>query len=248
MRRRAVIHHPTPPPGPSPAPMQGTGTLWREVEAVGEGLRLLWAWRRLARAPRGPAGAVMTFPGYGASERVMAPLGAYLRARGHAVRPWGLGVNQGDPEGDTWRALPRVRALHEATGRRVTLVGWSLGGVVAREVARELPGAVERVVTYGTPVVGGPTYTVAAGVWGPDECARIGALSALREAEEPLQVPVTAIFTRGDRVVHWAATVDRRSPRAHHVEVRSTHVGMGFDPDVWEVIAASVEGRLPVAA
>jgi dienelactone hydrolase len=121
--------------------------------------------------------------------------------------------------------------------RPVDLVGWSLGGTIARETARLVPQAVGQVVTYGTPVVGGPTHTLGASAYGRAECERISALIRQLDAESPIAVPMTAIFTRRDSVVSWGACIDHSSPVVHHVEVGSTHFSMGIDPDVWRVVA-----------
>ena len=167
----------------------------------------------------------------------MAPLRRYLRWVGHDAQGWGLGVNTGNPERDTTILAEQVAALHGQTGRKVSLVGWSLGGVIARETARAVPHAVSRVITYGTPAIGGPTYTLGAGAFGPAESSRIQQLIAELDRDSPITVPITAIFTRRDRVVSWPACIDRASLDVEHVEVRSTHAGMGLDPDVWQVVA-----------
>jgi pimeloyl-ACP methyl ester carboxylesterase len=132
----------------------------------------------------------------------------------------------------------------------VALVGWSLGGVIAREVAREHPEAVRCVVTYGTPVVGGPTFTRGANRVDPNERARITALVEQLDADRPIAAPVTALLSRRDGVVSWTACLDLVSPRVEHAEVRSTHVGMGIDPDVWLTVARalSVHGSAPGAS
>lgn len=170
----------------------------------------------------------------------MAPLRAYLRRLGHDARPWGLGTNEGEPEADAERLAEVVAQTAAHSGRPVALVGWSLGGTVAREAARIAPHHVRRVVTYGTPAVGGPTHTLGARAWGPDETRRIAALLAELDDTTPITVPITAIFTRGDRVVDWRACLDHHSPDVDHVEVDSTHLGMGIDPDVWLAVASAL--------
>lgn len=122
----------------------------------------------------------------------------------------------------------------------MNLVGWSLGGVVAREVARSRPELVHRVVTYGSPVLGGPTHTVGAASIGPEECRRITELQEHLDATNPIQVPITAIFTRNDGAVDWRARIDRSSVDVTMVEVASTHVGLGIDPDVWITAARAL--------
>jgi dienelactone hydrolase len=123
-------------------------------------------------------------------------------------------------------------------GGRVRCVGWSLGGNLAREAARERPELVERVVTFGTPAVGGPKYTSVARMYrqrGLDLDA-IEARFAERE-RVPIRVPVTAIYSRRDGVVAWRACIDRSTPDVEHVEVRGAHLGLGFHPAVYRVVA-----------
>ena len=122
-------------------------------------------------------------------------------------------------------------------GSPVSLVGWSLGGVIAREVARQHPEAVRRVITYGTPVVGGPMFTAVARPVGPEASVAARRVAERLDLESPIQVPLTVVFTKRDGIVSWEACIDRSSPYAEHVEVSSTHIGMGLDPDVWRVVA-----------
>lgn len=207
--------------------------------------RLLLATPRLAAAPRGDGSVVVDVPGWRAPEWSGAPLRTYLRWLGYHSSGWGLGINRGDPERDAELMTAKVIELAQRSGRPVALTGWSLGGVIAREVARQAPDAVRCVVTFGTPVVGGPTHTLGAGTYGPDECARVSRLIEQLDAEAPIAVPLTAILTRQDGVVAWAACVDRSSPRVRHVEVHSTHLGLGIDPDVWLSVARALAGQLP---
>jgi pimeloyl-ACP methyl ester carboxylesterase len=176
-------------------------------------------------------------PGWRAPPASMIPLRNFLRFLGHDARDWELGVNEGRPERDAPRLAEQVNRIASAAGRPVTLVGWSLGGTVARETARQAPAAIAQVITYGTPVVGGPTHTIGARSYGPEESARISALLEELDAAAPISVPITAIYTRRDGIVSWRACIDRTSPEVRHVEVSSTHISMGFDPDVWRVIA-----------
>lgn len=222
---------------PIAPPARGMRGEWR---AVREPLRLLKHRQRLAGAPRGDGRLTVDLPGYGTSERSMAPIRWFLRRKGHDARPWGLGVNRGKPASLRHRFLEVLEPMVEATGRPANLVAWSLGGVVAREAARLRPDLVHRVVCFGSPLVGGPKYTALAWQVPPEECDRIEALQGRLDAEDPVQVPVTTIYSRQDRVVDWRASLDRWSAQVAHVEVRSVHTGLGVDPDVWVAVAEAL--------
>jgi pimeloyl-ACP methyl ester carboxylesterase len=234
--RPAAMEVPSPPvdsPPDQPPDRGGLAAEWRTVLQVP---RLAAATPRLRAAPRGDRPVILV-PGWKSPEATMAPLRRWLAWLGHDARHWGLGVNQGDPQGDAARLAPRVAQLAREAGRPVALVGWSLGGVISREVARSHPDVVAQVVTYGTPAIGGPVHTVAAEAWSPAERARISAKVRAEDAANPIPVPITSIFTRRDHVVAWQAQLDHTSPDVRHVEVGSTHLSMGIDPDVWLTIA-----------
>lgn len=220
----------------APAAAPAMSRLWREVQAAPTILRIPAARRRLARAPRGDGHVLIDVPGWKAPEATGAPLRRYLRRQGYDARGWGLGVNTGTPEADALLLAERVVEL-AAGGSTVSLVGWSLGGVIVREVARQHPGSVRQVLTYGTPVIGGPTFTIGARSFGRSENERIAALNEQLDRDQPISTPLTVIFTRRDNVVRWQACLDHSSPDVQHFEVRSTHIGLTVDPDVWEVVA-----------
>lgn len=199
--------------------------------------RLALKGRSLRGAPRGDGRIAVALPGWKAPELTTAPLRGYLRSLGHDARSWGFGVNQGDVEAKRDEMVAKVRRLAEHSGRPVNLLGWSLGGVVAREVARTAPESVHRLAIYGSPVVGGPTHTAGVGTYEEQEVARIRELQAHLDATQPVTTPITAIFTRNDSVVDWRACIDRFSLDVTTVEVSSTHVGLGIDPDVWLTVA-----------
>jgi pimeloyl-ACP methyl ester carboxylesterase len=218
--------------------------------ALGEALvlrelpRLALRALQLAGAPRGHGQPVMALPGHSSSDAATAPLRGYLRRLGYDVRGWGLGTNHGDVNRLLRPVIDAVRRHHDVSGQPVHLLGWSLGGVLAREVARDQPEMVAQVITYGTPVVGGPTYTLAASSYGHERVRAIAEQVEQRN-RTPVPVPVTAFFSRRDRVVSWRACIDRHNAHAEHVEVASTHVGLGFDPDVWHGIATRLAHPSP---
>lgn len=170
----------------------------------------------------------------------MAPIRGFLRSRGHRAQGWGCGTIRDQVEESRDRFAGRLESLVGEVGRPANLVGWSLGGVIAREVARSRPDLVHRVVTFGTPAIGGPTYTAGASSFGREECRRIELLQGELDGADPITVPITAIFTKRDGVVDWRACIDRFSTDVRHVEVRSSHIGLGLDPDVWLATAAAL--------
>lgn len=227
--------------GPSgPPPTWATvGELTSPLAAV----RLMGAVPRLAAAPRGDGHLVVDIPGWRAPELSGAPLRAYLRRLGYDARGWGFGTNTGDPRRDVERLSSSLLDLVAAAGSPASLVGWSLGGVIAREVARRHPDAVRRVITYGTPVAGGAAYTSIARAYGRGGKIEVGVdadaakVARRLDARSPISVPLTVLFSRRDGVVAWQACLDRATPGVEHIEVSSTHIGMGVDPDVWTVVA-----------
>lgn len=182
-------------------------------------------------------------PGFGAGPASMRVMEAFLRRRGHRVRDWGLGRNTGEAKALRLKLASIVEESVAAHGEPVTLVGWSLGGFIAREFAREHPDRVRKVITLGSPVVGGPRYTATADWYRSqghdlDELER----TVAERYATPIKVPVTAIFSKRDGVVAWRACIDRWSPDVRHVEVSETHVGLGFAPRVLAIVANEIEG------
>lgn len=186
---------------------------------------------QLFRAPRGRASVVL-LPGFMASPASMAPLAAYLRFLGHRVRGWGLGRNLAGVEAmiDEFKA-----ELEAREDEPVALVAWSLGGVVARETAREMPDKVSQVITMGTPVVGGPKYTSVPPGMLTRESMSFDEIEqeVHRRNLQGLKQPITAMYSKSDGVVGWKAAVDIYNPHARNIEVSGTHLGLGTNPSVW---------------
>lgn len=191
---------------------------------------------KTARAAR-PRTAIL-LPGFGAGPRSMRVMESFLRRRGHRVRDWGLGVNNGDARKFRTQLESSVGESVTAHGEPVVLVGWSLGGYIAREYAREHPEGVRRIVTLGSPVIGGPRYT-ATSEWYRSQGHDLAEMERAVKSRyaTPLRVPVTAIYSKRDGIVAWRACIDRWSPDVRHIEVSETHVGLGFSPRVLGLVA-----------
>jgi pimeloyl-ACP methyl ester carboxylesterase len=197
---------------------------------------LLWRRADLLRQPRGHGEPVIVLPGFAADDMSTFVLRTYLRTIGYRVCGWGLGLNRGDVEAILPDVTKLVRKCADRHGQTVRLVGWSLGGVIAREVARDEPSLVERVVTMGSPVCGlrGTSSEHWLRLLGYDT-DRIQA-EIDRRNRIPLQVPCTAIYATYDGIVDRASCFDRWS-EVEHVEVRTTHIGLGLNAEVYRIIA-----------
>ena len=208
----------------------------REIRAIREPLRLLG--RRSQLRPRAQRErVVVTIPGVGSNGLAMAPLRRYLAAIGHEPYDWGQGRNDTrEFESLHQRLIAKVEDLNKRHGDSVDLIGWSLGGMLARATARSIPNSIGQVITYGTPVVGGPRYTIMADSFSPQDIANIEQRIKERRRSAPITVPVTAIYSRNDAVVAWEACIDPDDGSVEHVEVTSSHIGMNLDPDVWTTI------------
>jgi pimeloyl-ACP methyl ester carboxylesterase len=193
---------------------------------------------RLGIQERGAGQPIMVVPGFGASDSSTRVLRAYLQYLGYKTVGWGLGRNRGDVPRLLEMLTKRVAEFCQRQGTPVRLVGWSLGGYLAREVARDRADLVNRVITLGSPVVGGPKYT-AAGSYYQKLGHDLDEIEALVEERylDPITVPVTAIYSRSDGIVSWRACLDERSPDVEHVEVTGSHLSLGFSPEVLRIIA-----------
>lgn len=216
--------------------------LLREARGFFELPRLLLRIPTLTRQPRGRGQPVLVLPGYGAGDVSTVFLRSYLRLLGYRVRGLGRTKSADVPELLT-RVLKRVVSFAHRSRQEVRIIGWSLGGYLAREAARERPDLVKQVITLGTPVIGGPKYTVVA-----HRLRRRGididAIEAQIELRNKvlLTTPVTAIYSRVDAVVAWAACIDRRCLNVEHVEVDTTHLGLGISAEVFRIIAQRLAG------
>jgi len=214
---------------------------------------------------------IIVLPGIGATDSSTAPLRYFLQRNGYSAEGWGLGRNLGgrgminelDELSASWdvdrtkvhngegevpalcdRMLQRVERRVSELNSPVILIGCSLGGYVAREVARELTQSVVGVITMGSPAFGGPKFTSAAPIfkkrnidldWIEAEVAK--------RFSTPIEQPITAIFSKRDGVVGWQAAVDDLSPNVKHVEVDVSHIGLGLNAEVWNIVLNELESE-----
>ncbi|MGB5093580.1 MAG: alpha/beta hydrolase [Parvibaculum sp.] len=206
-----------------------------ELRAIAEFGTLLPALPALMTAPKGDGHAVLVLPGVLTGDTSTAILRAYLNELNYDTHPWKLGHNWG-PNPRIHQALRhRLVELADRYQRRISLIGWSMGGVFARELARQLPMHVRQVITLGSPIAA--TY---------DGGGSIGAELASRSSITP-PVPCTSIYSRSDGVVPWAACREQIGPQTENIEVpAASHIGMGVNPLVLWAVAdrlAQPEGQ-----
>ncbi|CRL51632.1 esterase/lipase family protein [Pseudomonas sp. URMO17WK12:I11] len=200
-------------------------------------------WLR-RRAPLGDGHAVLVIPGFLANDRSTIPLRRFLGRLGYDVSGWEQGWNCGPREGVMEQLQRQLEALHERSGGKVSLVGWSLGGIYAREIARLRPECVRQVITLGSPLYGKPATST--NVWRIYTRVVGAHKDALIRGENAPPVPTTSIYSRGDGIVGWKGSVERCGQQTENVEVNcSSHLGLGVNAAAWYVLAdrlAQLEG------
>jgi pimeloyl-ACP methyl ester carboxylesterase len=228
----------------SGAPLQQPtlGRVLLESRAVLELGAFAAATPALQLAPKGDGHPVLVLPGLAATDESTRPLRWFLRNRGYQTHGWRLGRNTGPTSRVRTGLRDRVRAIADEHGRAISLVGWSLGGIYAREIARMAPDAVRQVITLGSPFRSLDSTTTRSDVPLQDAPGDVDHSSRLRRdvgagAGGSLRVPTTAVYTRTDGVVPWQLCVERPGPRRESVEVWGSHIGLGHNPSVLVVVA-----------
>lgn len=195
----------------------------------------------LSRARRGDGHPVLVLPGFLAGDESTRLLRRYLAGLGYASRPWGLGRNSGRPDLMQHRLKERFLALSDGFGQKLSIVGQSLGGVFGRELAARYPDRVRQLIMLGSPfaAVGeGVSLAVAQRLLQASAGMPLETMRGLLTAPARLDVPATAIYSRGDGVVNWRACLERAEDhRTQNIEVIGSHCGMAFNPSVYYVIA-----------
>ncbi|VVT08581.1 Alpha/beta hydrolase [Sphingomonas sp. EC-HK361] len=217
--------------------------------ALTEVPRAFGEYRALARAsaladevPAGDGHPVLVIPGFMAGDGSTAGLRSFLGDVGYDARAWALGRNFGPrsigKEGE--QLIARLEDIHDETGHTVSLVGWSLGGIMARIIAQRVPQCVRQIVTLGSPFAGSPRAT---NVWRAYEFLaghRIDDPAAQMLLELGMQhppVPTTALYSRADGVVAWQNCRQRASATTENVEVAGSHLGLCANPAVLRIVA-----------
>jgi dienelactone hydrolase len=195
-----------------------------------------------ASHPPGDGHSVVVFPGLASDQRAIAPLTRFCRGLGYAAHDWGRGFNTG-PHGDVdaWldRLADETAQLADSEGRRISLIGWSLGGIYAREIAKRRPELARQVITIGTPFAGSARQTNAETLYGLINGQRSALDDDLQAALAVApDVPTTSIYSRSDGVVAWQACIQQDGhDQVENIEVEGSHCGLGWNTAVLGIIA-----------
>lgn len=186
----------------------------------------------MRRLPKGDGHPVLVMPGFLAGDRSTAPMRGLLGDLGYAAHGWGLGQNihfDAERERDIEASLTN---LYARAGRKVSIIGWSLGGVFARELAKQHPDKVRFVISLGSPISNDRNHSRARHLFealnGPQtQPQREGRYARLDEAPP---VPTTSILTKTDGVVGWRGSVQKPGPMTENIVLPASHVGIGVNP------------------
>ncbi len=217
---------------PSPLLLLLESRAFLEFSVQMVGLPLL---QMMANIPKGDGHPILVLPGFVASDRSTRVLRSYLKQLGYQPYPWELGRNWANYEDLEDLMNERVKHLRAKYGRKVSLIGWSLGGVYAREIARKQPHAVRQIITMGSPFRGigqdsnaSWVYEMISGRKNQDIDPELLA----RFTQAP-PVPTTAIYTRTDGIVSWKHCLEKHTgPMTENIEVIGSHCGLGHNPMV----------------
>lgn len=226
--------------------IQRPSLLWTSLEGARAGLaamRLMSDRKFLSNLPKGDGHTVMVIPGFMAGDYSTLAIRYFLKQWKYDARGWKLGLNFGLSQRRDLEAMmaKQLKQHFARTRRKVSLVGWSLGGVFARELARENPEMVRSVISLGSPIGGAPEGTVTGGLY--ELITRTDfsddALKAkIEQASQPVpNVPCTAIYSKNDGIVAWRIAIEKESKIAENIEINSAHCGFGVNPAVMFALA-----------
>lgn len=211
--------------------------LMMEGRAICEMFSLFAAYPLLELAPRGDGHPVLVLPGLTASDTSTQALRTFLKSRGYRAHGWKLGPNNGPRPGAEEKMQARLAELAERYQRKVSLVGWSMGGIFAREMARRAPEQVRQVISLGSPFAGAPKASNAWKVYEQLSGRQVDDWPHRDVMRSPPPVPSTAIFTRTDGIVAWQGCLEQETSHSENIEVEGSHCGLGHNPAVLYAIA-----------
>jgi triacylglycerol esterase/lipase EstA (alpha/beta hydrolase family) len=191
----------------------------------------------LQLAAKGDHHPVLVFPGLGAGNYSTLLLRQFLKNHKYSSYPWRLNRNFGPRPGVLKTCLEHIEDLHNWHGKKISLIGWSLGGFYARELAKAMPEKVRCVITLGTPFAGPPKANHAWHFYEWITGEKVDELNYNTILSEPPPVPTTSIYSKSDGIVSWKCCIQEQRPATENIEVWASHLGMGANPLTLFVIA-----------
>jgi hypothetical protein len=194
----------------------------------------------LITAPHGDGHPVLVLPGFLAGDGSTALLRGYLNYMNYSTYPWKLGRNRGGVYRMRAQVRERIADIHTRTGRKVSLVGWSLGGIYARDAALAMPDSVRCVITMGSAFARDVTASNVKRIYErvTGESVSTADPADIEALAGDLPTPATAIYSKTDGIVNWRTCMLRENDRAENIEIMGgSHVGLGFNPAVFWAIA-----------
>jgi len=211
--------------------------LMAEGRALWEAAASVAWWPLLRLAPKGDGHAVLVLPGLVASDASTGLLRRYLKFRHYDVHGWGQGRNLGPRPGVEKGMVDLLKKLADKSGQKVSVVGWSLGGVYARMLAASHTDEVRDVITLGSPFVGSGHATNAWRIYESVSGQSADDEQRWSQVRRTPSVPTTAIYSRTDGVVAWQCSLEKAGPHTENIEVLASHLGLGFHPAVLYALA-----------
>ncbi len=189
---------------------------------------------------QGDGHPVLVLPGFMATDVSTGPLRKFIDKLGYSTYSWDLGRNYAKLQymDELEARIAEIEALHN---EKVTIIGWSLGGVYARQLGKACPDRIRQIITLGSPFRGITEPNNATWIYNmlPGNKRVIDIDSELLEdLPKPANVPTTAIYTKEDGVVSWKVCLEEKEDAWHqNIQVRGSHLGLGVNPSVLEIIA-----------
>ncbi|MEZ5006587.1 MAG: alpha/beta fold hydrolase [Chitinophagales bacterium] len=210
-----------------------------EPLGVSELVNVIPAWSLMESLPRGNGEPVMVVPGLTTNDLSTKIVRSFLNYKGFTAYGWELGFNLTYNEKLEKKLIARVDELYEKHQQKITLIGWSLGGITIRILAKHAPEKIKQVISLGAPFtnIKGKTYV---SWWGSlvarQRVKNFNEVWTREAAEQPL-MPSTSIYSKNDGMVSWQYCIDwETGPKTQNIEVYCNHLGFGMTPTVWAIL------------
>jgi len=182
---------------------------------------------------------VLILPGFMSGDMSTRPLREFLKSLGYQTFGWGLGRNFGE-ESDIDRLLDLSDSIFQEHRKKITIIGWSLGGIYARQIAKSRPHLIRQVITLGSPFSGLSANNHVAWIHKAITSGRVEDVidpELLADIPKPAPVPTTAIYSKQDGIVPWEYCIEQEESDIHqNIQVYGSHLGLGVNPTVVKII------------